>query len=147
MDDFRNTVLGVTVPLDELPIAFRFLERVQILALDILDQRQLGGRGFVELANDRGDRVQLRLLGRTPAPLAGDDHVILAVRPEQDRLEDAALADRLRQLVERGFVELHARLFGVAADARDFDFAYAAAAFGLLSLRRGRPARFAEQGL
>ena len=44
VDDLADVVLGVAVPLDQLPIALRLLDRVEILALDILDQRELGRR-------------------------------------------------------------------------------------------------------
>ena len=79
VDQLADIVLGMAVALDQLPIALRLLERVQILALDILDQRKLGHGRFVDLADNRRNRVELRPLRRAPAPLARDDFIILAV--------------------------------------------------------------------
>ena len=86
----------MSVPLDQLTVALGFFERVQILALDILDQRNLGRRRIVDLANDRGNAMEPGALGRAPAALSGDDHVILAVGPQQDGLKHAALPDGFR---------------------------------------------------
>ena len=62
------------------------------------------------------------LAGRAPAALAGDELVaVLAERPDEDRLEDAVLADRRRQLVERLLVEDHPRLVRVRLDPIDGD--------------------------
>ena len=52
-------------------------------------------------------------LRRSPAPLAGDQLEILrrvGDRPHQERLDDALLADRLREAVEFGLGEMAARL-------------------------------------
>ena len=63
---------------------------------------------------------------RAPAAFAGDDLVrVRAERPDEDRLEDAVLADRRGQLVERLLLEDHARLLGVRLDPVDRDDAHA----------------------
>ena len=72
----------------------RLLERRQLLALDVLDEGQLQQLLVGHVAQrDRHAREPGRLRG-APAPLAGDDLVALAAAPHQDRLHDAALADR-----------------------------------------------------
>ena len=128
VNQLADLVLRVAVTLDQLPIAFGLLDRVQILALDILDQRQLGDRRFVDLAHDRRDRVEPRALRRAPAPLAGDDLVIRR-RPAAGGSAGArpARAIDCGELVEGVLVELHARLIGVGPDPRDLDLAHAAA--------------------
>ena len=95
MNDLRNIVLGVSMAIDQLLVAFGLLDRVEILALDILNQRKLGGGRFIDIAHDRRDGVQPRPLRCTPATFAGDDlkALAVAVRPQQDRLEDTALGD------------------------------------------------------
>src|SRR5438270_11013675 len=113
----------MSVPLDQLTVALGFFERVQVLALDILDQRDLGCGRIVDLANDRRDAVQPGPLRREPAALPGDDHVILAVGPQQDGLKHAALPDRFGKLVERALVELDTRLSRVWGDPGDVDLA------------------------
>ena len=57
-----------------------------------------------------------------PAALAGDQLVAAVVeRADEDRLEDAVLADRRGQLVERRLVEGQARLLRVGVDVVDLD--------------------------
>jgi hypothetical protein len=86
--------------------------------------------------------VQPRPLRRPPSALAGDDleALAIAVRPEQDRLEDAALGDRIGELVDRVLAELDPRLVGVGADSADLDLADAAASLLIGSRRRTRVA-------
>ena len=73
--------------------------------------------------------VEAGLLRRAPAALAGDE--LVAVRPDrsdEDRLQDAVLADGGGQLVERLLVEGQARLLRVGLDVVDRDDADADAA-------------------
>src|SRR5437868_15256594 len=149
VDDPTDLVLRMAVALDQLAVAIRLLERIEILALDILDQRELRRGRFVDLANDRRNGVEPCPLRRAPAPLAGDDHIIFAVGPEQNRLENPALPDRLGELVECLLVEVDSRLMGVGPDPRDLDLPHAAARsrWFVRPRRRRLPPRFPEQCL
>ena len=61
--------------------------------------------------------MQLRLLRGAPAAFAGDQLVAPAgERADDHRLDHAALGDRGGELVERGFVEMAARLLGMRLD-------------------------------
>src|SRR5689334_7709690 len=113
--------------MDQLAIALCFLQWIQVLALDVLDQSELGGRRLVHLTDDRRDAVDSRALGRAPTPLASDDEEILTRGPKQDRLQHAALTDRLGELVERLLVELHSRLVRIGLDPCNVDLADTAA--------------------
>ena len=69
VDDLGQLFLGVAVQVDQLLVGIGFLDRIQILALDILDQRQLGSARIVDVAHDRWDRVKpcpLRFVQRRP---------------------------------------------------------------------------------
>ena len=55
----------------------RLFERVQVLALDVLDQRHRDGRIVRHAADDGRNVVQARDLRGAPATLAGDDFVAL----------------------------------------------------------------------
>ena len=50
-----------------------FFERRQVLALQVLDQRQLEHLGVVDVADDHRQLAQADLDRRLVAPLAGDD--------------------------------------------------------------------------
>ena len=67
VDELADVFLVVTVPFDQLPIGFGLLDRVQILALDILNERDLGGGRVVDLADDRGTRA----IARSAPPASG----------------------------------------------------------------------------
>src|SRR5690349_24298660 len=106
----------MAVQLDELLVALRLFERVQVLPLDILDERQLRDGRFVDLANDCRNRVQARPLRRSPAALPGDDLEIFPFRAKQDRLKHASLSDRIGELIERILVELNSWLVRIGPD-------------------------------
>jgi len=62
---------------DEAVERARFFERVQVLALDVLDERHRDG-GFVgDAADDRRHGGESGNLRRAPAAFAGDDFVAL----------------------------------------------------------------------
>ncbi len=105
--------LRVTEFLDEPAIALAFFDRVEVLALDVLDQRDLGRAAIVHLADDHRNLVQLRRLRCTPAPLAGENLVASRIRriaAHEDRLQNAFLAHRLGQGFEILGIEMPPRL-------------------------------------
>ena len=71
--------------------------RIEVRALDVLDDGVFERGPVVDLDDDHRHLVQAGHLRRAPAPLAGDDFIhrgLIGHRPHQDRLHDAALADR-----------------------------------------------------
>ena len=95
----------------------RLFEWIQVLALDVLDERERDRVLVVHAAHDRGDVGNARDLGGAPAALAGDDLVALLLArlgradgPHDDRLNDALGLDRIRQIRERFLAHVHARL-------------------------------------
>src|SRR5690606_26555741 len=98
----------------------RLTDRIQVFALQIFDQRDGEGRAIVELADDDGNRREAREPRRLPAPLAGDDLDAAAIglarprvlagapagasvrpaSPHDERLQDAWLANRVREVDE-----------------------------------------------
>src|SRR3990167_5608396 len=72
----------------ELGIGPALLDRVEILALQVLDQSQRHDLALVELAYKGGDFVQARFLRRTPAPLTRYELVATATEwADDDRLD------------------------------------------------------------
>ena len=83
----------------------RLLDRVQILAGDVLRQRQDQALAIVGLRRTTPGSSAARPLGGAPAALAGDDLVPVAGVADDDRLDDALGDDRVGQLRERILVE------------------------------------------
>ena len=128
-DAVRRLLLGHPEVVDQPPVGARLLDRAQVLALDVLDQRQLQLVAVGRLAH--GDRHARQARGGRGAqpPLAGDQPVAhgagLAARQlrHQQRLDHSVLAHRLRQLLERRVVHLRARLVRIRLDLHDRDLA------------------------
>ena len=57
----------------QAPVGLRFLDRIQILALDVFDQRDLEHLVVGDVAIDDGDLEQAGALRGAPPALAGDD--------------------------------------------------------------------------
>jgi len=86
--------------------------------------------------------VKVRLLRRAPAAFAGNDLVAAVERPNDDRLDQPARADRRGELAQRILVEVPPRLAGMGFDAADRQHLDAAAS---LSRDRSFLRHFAEK--
>ena len=74
----------------------RFVNSIQIFALNVLDERQLQQLAFVvegDVANDNRHLQQAGTLGGAPPPLTGDDAVQIADLLHEDRLDDAVFTN------------------------------------------------------
>ena len=91
-DARRDLVLAEPELLDELAVGVGRLERVEVLALEVLDERELELLAVGELADDGRDALEAGGLGGAEAPLAGDELVAVDRLGDEDRLEDAVLA-------------------------------------------------------
>src|SRR5262245_27769882 len=91
VDELCYPVLRVAVLLDQLVQTLRFFNSVEVLALDVLDQRDFSSRRIVDLTDQSRDRVKSRPLRGPPATLASDDLETVSTWPKQNGLEDAAL--------------------------------------------------------
>ena len=79
-------------------IALRLLERIQVLALEVLYQRDLGDLVVLDVLDDRRHFRQPGLDGGLIATLAGDDLEAALTAPDQDGLEDPFLGDGRHEL-------------------------------------------------
>ena len=106
----------------EAPVGERFFDRVQILALDVFDQRHLEQRLLLagrHVAHDDRHAQEAGELCGAPAAFAGDDLKSIADLADHDRLDDAVGADRLRELLQARIVDVAARLKVVGLEAID----------------------------
>ena len=91
-----DLVLAEPELLDELAVGVGRLERIEILALEVLDEGELELIAIGELADDRRDPLEAGRLGRTESALAGDELVAVDGLGDEDRLEDPVVDDALR---------------------------------------------------
>ena len=91
-------------------VAGCLFHRVEILALEVLDESHLKHISIGCFTLDDGYRGQPEFSGGAPAALAGDQFELAIHRPDDERLDDAMLSDRLNQIVKRGIHKAGARL-------------------------------------
>ena len=87
--------MGQLEILDELLIRGRFLDRVEVGTVEILDERVLQRRVVVGVPYERRDGLEADPAGGPPSALARDELVLVAHGTHKHRLEEADLADRL----------------------------------------------------
>ena len=81
-------------------IGMRCFDRIQILALDILDERELEHLWFSNVLDDDGHLGEPGELRSTPAALPGDDLIGIAAASNNQRLNDPVGANGCCQLLE-----------------------------------------------
>ena len=87
-----------------------FLDRVEVLAVQVLVERQFERRVLVAVAERDRHLLQTGELRRSVAPLPGDQGVAALLGANDERLKDAVLADRVGQLPQGTLVEALARV-------------------------------------
>jgi hypothetical protein len=115
-----HLLVGQPEVLDELLVRRSFLNRVEVLAVEVLDER-LGDTGdFVSCPHEGWDTLEPGPSGCTPPPFASDDLiVVIAQIPDEDRLKDADFPDRGGEGRQSLFIELNARLVRIRRQVRD----------------------------
>ena len=94
-----------------------FLDRREVLARDVLDERKQKGVAIVGGADERGNGREAGRLGGAPTALARDQLIgSVRDRPDDDRLDDTLNPDRLGEARERLGIEAPAWLEPVRPD-------------------------------
>ena len=146
-DAGREAILGEPELVDELAIRVGGLDRVEVLALEVLDERELELIAIGQLAHERRDPVEAGGLRRAQPPLTGDELVAVDRLGHEDRLEDAVLRDARRERRETVRIEPLARLMRVGL-IRDVGISSVAGLAGAaLRDQRGEPAAEALRAL
>lgn len=120
-DAARDLLLRHAEAVDEAAVRVRFLDRVELLALDVLDKRELEDAVVGNLTYDDRHLLEPGALGRAPAPFARNYLIFLALAANEERLNDAVGADRGRELLDLPFAEDRARLIRIGLDLVDVD--------------------------
>jgi hypothetical protein len=131
--DLRLTQLELLAQAAE---ARRFIDRREIVALQVLDQREGEQRAVVHFLHDRGDLRPAESLGGTPATLAGDQLVAAVARAHDDGLEQSRRLHRVGEIGELCFVDPGPRLKRVGSHARNRQVAQRAGCLGLFARDR-----------
>ena len=111
--------LGAAVTRQVVAEGRGLVDGVEVLALEVLDHRQLEDPLVVEVEHPGGDLVELGLDAGAEPALAGDELVAQPDGADEDRLEHPVLAERVGQRRDLGGVELAAGLERVGVDLID----------------------------
>jgi len=137
--DFEGDLLLCELELlDQLRVTLGFLHRVEVLALQILDQGQLEHGAVVGFPHDDGHLGQAQKLGCAPAALTRDEFEMAVAFADDQGLNDALLADGISELAQRFRRKVLSRLQRAGADAVERNTFYAVAGIDRRVRRRGR---------
>ena len=108
--------MGQIELVDQTIERIRFFERIQVFALNVLDQRHGDGGIVFDVADYRRYFLEACQLCGAPAAFAGNDLVAHGAavrglhRSCNDRLDDALCFDRPRQILQAVLTHIHAWL-------------------------------------
>ena len=92
------------------------LDRIEALALEILDEGKLQDFLITGIADDDRGRGQADLKGGAKTSLAGNEFVLSGDKADNQRLDDATLTDRVDKLAEFLLAEFRTWLEGAGND-------------------------------
>ncbi len=140
-DDAGEIRLLVVELVGQRVVAHGFFQRIEIGALDVLDDGDLQRLAVADLEQQNRDLVQAGALRRPPPPLAGDDLVGIdgaGDRAHQDRLENSFFLDGVGELGQLGLGVVPARIARVRPHELDRHAALAAGPLEAPSFPRRR---------
>ena len=133
-DGVGNLLLCEMEVVGETTIGLRLFDRIEILALDVLDQRDRQQLIFGNVANDNRYFQEAGALRCPPATFAGHDLVVAIDAPDDDRLDDPVGANGAGEILDPLVVHLRAGLELVGPQQIGVDLQRA-----IGSSRRGSP--------
>ena len=108
---FCNLLLRELEVIHQHLVAVCFFQRLQILTLQVLNQRQLHHFAVRQVADNRRYGRQPCHARSTPASLTRNDLIAAGKQwAHQDRLQNAVLRNRIRQFGHRAVIKALARL-------------------------------------
>ena len=111
-----DVVLGQAEIAMEPFVRAGLLDRIEVLALEVLDQREFEHLSIARLANDGRGLGELKLTRGAPPTLTGDQFVFVADLSDDQRLDDATLTNAFDQLLQVLAAKLLPRLKGARRD-------------------------------
>jgi hypothetical protein len=106
----RDLVLFELKLFDELRIALGFLDRIQVLALQVFYQSQFQDGAIVGLAHNDRHLAQTQELGCAPSAFTRNQFKIAVALTDDEGLDDALFADGISELAQRFGRKILARL-------------------------------------
>lgn len=98
------------------------LQYIQVLPLYILFDGGFADLPVFQFDDSAGNRLQSCLLGGSPPSFAGDDLIPVTTLADQQRLQNAVLANAVRKFVDLLFVETASGLKRIAFEQLKTDF-------------------------
>ncbi len=115
----------------KLLICLRFLDRIEILTMNVLDEREFEHTLIGDVTDDRWDLQQSGHLGCPPSAFPSNQLIAKAATSDDNRLYETMSSDGVRELTQPLFIISNAGLMGIRIDKIDVQL-------GDLLCRRGR---------
>src|SRR5512136_1411219 len=96
--------------------SLRFLNRVEVLPLQVFDERDFKRLSLFHLFHQYRDLSESGLLSRSPAPFPDDQFITLIGPSDEKGFEDSLFSNGLYQFLEFGFVKMLTGLGGIGDD-------------------------------
>ena len=112
----RHLLLRQAAFLHQALVAHRHLDRIQVLALDVLDDGHLQHALVVRVADVGGNHVHPGLRARAETAFTADDLVLGPLLADRDGLNEPEGTDGFREFLEGFLPEAHAGLEGIRLD-------------------------------
>ena len=109
-------LLGQTQLLGQTAVAFGLFHWVQVLSLQVFNERQRVGGLLVHVQHDGRDLVEACQTAGTPAAFTGDNLISIPCFPQGNGGNNAVFPDALGQILQRRRVKILSGLPGVGLD-------------------------------
>ena len=121
-DDLTQIILGVAMLGNQLLIAKRFFEGIEVGTLDVFDNGKFESSPVIDITDNDRNLDEPGQLGRTPTAFAGNDlEAVSSDSANDDRLHDPMLANGTGEILQLGFIEITAGISGTASDELDWN--------------------------
>lgn len=118
--------------------SLRLLDGIQVFALEVFDERDFHGFLVGNIVNDDGNAVHGDKLCGAPAAFASEELISCGTFANDERLDDAGAANRLRQFIKSGLGETCTRLVRTGVDEINVDLKDGSGSIGGTRGRDGR---------
>ena len=105
-ESFGDLLLGHPAPLHQISVSPRTVDRVQVFAMDVFNDGELGLLGRADFPYQSGYFQEARQLGGTKTAFSRDEFVMFGRNPtDDDRLNKASRLQTLGKLLKRSLVK------------------------------------------
>jgi len=135
-DASSDFFLGQSQSFYKLLISLCFLDRIEVLAMNVLNEREFEHVLIRDVTDDRRDLQQSSHLGCSPSAFSGNQLVAKAATSNDNRLYETMSSDGVRELTQPLFIISSTGLMGIRIDKIDVQLSDLLCRCGRLTKKR-----------